>query len=144
MFQGMGVHGSGGYGRSPLVVNLVDVLVDQFVVEKSVAVVEPDVVTEHAHQDVEERRGKVGEDPDVPLWRPRLVQPVAEVAGGDTQSNLIEDDVSTHLPQLAQLQRGIFLRLDLVPADVTLDQVDTDCDHYLARNLGRPVRSMKR
>ena len=48
----MGVHGSGGYGRSPLVVNLVDVLVDQFVVEKSVAVVEPDVVTEHADQDM--------------------------------------------------------------------------------------------
>ena len=67
MFQGMGVHGSGGYGRCPLVVNLVDVFVDQFVVEKSVAVVEPDVVAEHADQDMEERRGEVGQVSDVPV-----------------------------------------------------------------------------
>ena len=48
-------------------VNLVNVFVDQFVVEESVAVVEPDVVAEHADQNVEESRGEVREVPDVPV-----------------------------------------------------------------------------
>ena len=46
-------------------VDLVDVFVDQAVVEQAVAVVEPDVVAEHAHQDVEEAGGQVGERPQV-------------------------------------------------------------------------------
>ena len=48
-------------------VDLVDVFVDQFVVEESVAVVEPDVMTQHADQDMEERRGEVGQVSDVPV-----------------------------------------------------------------------------
>ena len=56
-----------GEGGSPLVVDLVDVFVDQFVVEKSMAVVEPDVMTQHADQDMEERRGEVGQVSDVPV-----------------------------------------------------------------------------
>ena len=47
--------------------HLVDVFVEQPVVQQPVAVVEPDVVAEHADQDVEEGRGEVGEVPDVPV-----------------------------------------------------------------------------
>ena len=56
-----------GEGGGPLVVDLVDMFVDQFVVEESVAVVEPDVMTQHADQDMEERRGEVGQVSDVPV-----------------------------------------------------------------------------
>lgn len=67
VLQGMSVHSGRGNGGGPLVVDLVDVFVDQFVVEQSVAVVEPDVVAEHADQDMEERRGEVGQVSDVPV-----------------------------------------------------------------------------
>ena len=47
--------------------DLVDVFVNPSVVEQSVAVVEPDVVAEHADQDVAEGRGQAGQLPEVPL-----------------------------------------------------------------------------
>ena len=48
-------------------VDLVDVFVDQPVVEQPVPVVEPDVVAEHADQDVGQGRGQAGQLSDLPL-----------------------------------------------------------------------------
>ena len=69
-------------------VDLVDVFVDQPVVEQPVPVVEPDVVAEHADQDVREGGGEAGQLSDVPLGGSRLVQTNTEVPGRDTQSYL--------------------------------------------------------
>ena len=83
-------------------VDLVDVFVDQAVVEQAVAVVEPDVVTDHADQDVREGRGEAGQLSDVPLGGPRLVQTNTEVAGWDTQSYLdIRYQISCLPPSLS-------------------------------------------
>ena len=48
-------------------VDLVDVFVDQPVVEQPVPVVEPDVVAEHADQDVGQGRGQAGQLSDLPV-----------------------------------------------------------------------------
>ena len=47
--------------------DLVDVFVNPSVVEQSVAVVEPDVVAEHADQDVGQGRGQAGQLSDLPV-----------------------------------------------------------------------------
>ena len=84
----MSVDGCRSDGCCPLVVDLVDVFVDQPVVEQPVPVVEPDVVAEHADQDVREGGGEVGQLSDVPLGGSGLVQTNTEVPGRDTQSYL--------------------------------------------------------
>ena len=48
-------------------VDLVNVFVDQPVVEQAVAVIEPDVVAEHADQDMSQGGGEAGQFSDVPL-----------------------------------------------------------------------------
>ena len=69
-------------------VDLVNVFVDQPVVEQAVAVVEPDVVAEHADQDMSQGGGEAGQLSDVPLGGSHLVETNTEVAGWDTQSYL--------------------------------------------------------
>ena len=88
MFQGVSVDSSRSDGSRPLVVDLVDVFVDQAVVEQAVAVVEPDVVAEHADQDVSQGRGEAGQLSDVPVGGSHLVETNTQVAGWDTQSYL--------------------------------------------------------
>ena len=145
--------------------DLVDVFVNPSVVEQSVAVVEPDVVAEHADQDVAEGRGQAGQLPEVPLWWPRLVQTNTQVAGRNTQGylnirsqvglppslppshHLVDDHMSTHLHQLTELQGNVLLCLYLVPetqGDVTQLVFQPLSSIYLARNLGWPVRSMNK
>ena len=57
MFNRMCIGGCWSYGSGPLMVYLVNVLVQEAVVEKTVPVVEPDVVADDADKDITERGG---------------------------------------------------------------------------------------
>ena len=57
MFNRMSIGSCWGYGSGPLMVYLVNVLVQEAVVEKTVPVVEPDVVADDADKDITERGG---------------------------------------------------------------------------------------
>ena len=58
MLDRMGISRCRSYGSSKLMVYLVYVLVDQAVMEKAVPIVEPDVMTDDANQNIKKGGGK--------------------------------------------------------------------------------------
>ena len=52
MFNRMGICCCRSYGSSPLMVHLVNVLVQESVVKKTVTIVEPDVMADDAHKNI--------------------------------------------------------------------------------------------
>ena len=57
MFNRMGISCRRSYGSSPLMVYLVNVLVQEAVVKKTVTIVEPDVVAYDADKDIKKGGG---------------------------------------------------------------------------------------
>ena len=84
----MSIEGSRGNGSSPLMMDLVDVLVDEPVVEQSVSIVEPSVMTQHGHKDMQETGAQVRQLSDVPSCCPLAPQTVGGIARQGTQHNL--------------------------------------------------------
>ena len=57
MFNRVSIGSCWGYGSGPLMVYLMNVLVQEAVVKEAVSVVEPDVVADDADKDITERGG---------------------------------------------------------------------------------------
>ena len=68
--------------------NLVNVFVDEFVVEETVTIVEPGVVTQHADQHVQQTRGDIRQLANIPVRSPLAPQTVSTKPRQHPKNNL--------------------------------------------------------
>lgn len=96
VLDGMTIDRSDRNGGRPLVVLLVDVLVDVLVVEQAMGVVEAQLLHQDAHGQLEADPVERGQVPDV-AQAPDLHQSVAGIGQGQAHKNLIANHAPNHL-----------------------------------------------